>query len=684
MAKKKKFQSGAASVLDDPNILDVLPQIQKPNLQSDQVGDIRALLPLLAMGVTAAAPSVLNNDKTREGKLREKGYIVPPEGLSDEEKKQLGLDGSPVGGGTTPLKDEEKLPTTTAGDLPEVIPSSPPPFPLPEPTKAEPVGGGTSQLTEEEKAMLFPPYLTMGDKKKESKALVKKTMMPTLDDLPDLTGDKNMAPRFNQTEDYIRSNYTGTEEKTIDQWVNELVDPQKGLTLELRDSGLAGVLLRLNSTDGDKKITSAQLLSEILNFPSQLDAFNIPGSDLNQASFKIMGNNQELFPQVLNTELNKIQNLEMVLRPGPVSDFMERYKDLLISGYQELMGVTDRDKAADILTNLATQRRDLMLESDVTQEMLDANRQYTIFEDSQRTVGQTFRNNVFTNEHMSIGLPGTQSQDYQVLTHNFKPAYDQDARLEQHNSSHPTADHTIAFSRGRQIMNDANNETGYVIMEMQSDVHRNLKGKDITFPDSINDASKNFYPFSGGQQFWVKQVLKDNIENAIIKGDSFVGWVPGEVVSVYEQADKDNYKGFKTIYNKQTVKFIERLNKDITKRAKQLGLTEEQAQMATLKIKNDGRYVFPNQDTGFIEGTAIRYRDQLRSGNYPGLEDYVREGPNGQLILVNMPYVDLKKSDTFDPELFKRIGFPQFKKGGKTKSSKADPLIDIEIFFESV
>ena len=684
MAKKKKLQSGAASFLDDPNILDVLPQIQKPNLQSDQVGDIRALLPLLAMGVTAAAPSLLERDT--EGKLREKGYVVPPEGLSDEEKKQLGLDGSPVGGGTTPLNDEEKLPTTTAGDLPEVIPSSPPPFPLPEPTKAEPVGGGTSQLTDEEKAMLFPPYLTMGDKKKESKALVKKTMMPTLDDLPDLTGENNMAPRFNQTEDYIRSNYTGTEEKTIDQWVNELVDPQKGLTLELRDSGLAGVLLRLNSTDGDKKITSAQLLDEILNFPSQLDAFNIPGSDLNQASFKIMGNNQELFPQVLNTELNKIQNLEMVLRPGPVSDFMERYKDLLISGYQELMGVTDRDKAAEILTNLATQRRDLMLESDVTQEMLDANRQYTIFEDSQRTVGQTFRNNVFTNEHMSIGLPNTQSQDYQVLTHNFTPAYDQDARLEQHNSSHPTADHTIAFSRGRQIMNDANNETGYVIMEMQSDVHRNLKSKDITFPDSINDASKNFYPFSGGQQFWVKQVLKDNIENAIIKGDSFVGWVPGEVVSVYEQADTDNYKGFKTIYNKQTVKFIERLNKDIVKRAKQLGLTEEQAQMATLKIKNDARYVFPNKDTEFggMEGTAIRYREQLRTGNYQGLEKYVREGPNGQLILVNMPYVDLRKSDTFDPELFKRIGFPQFKKGGKTKSSKADPLIDIEIFFESV
>jgi hypothetical protein len=678
MAKKKKFQSGAASVLDDPNILDVLPQIQKPNLQSDQVGDIRALLPLLAMGVTAATPGMINKFG-QDVRQTPGGIVLGPDAEElSKERDRIAKEGKP-GGFSAP---DIKLPISTGSPPPDPIEFEPGLIPPGDPLQGETKVGGGFIPTD----MPDMSIMTMGDKKKESKALVKKTMMPTLDDLPDLSGDKNMAPRFNQTEDYIRSNYTGTEEKTIDQWVNELVDPQKGLTLELRDSGLAGVLLRLNSTEGDKKITSAQLLDEILNFPSQLDAFNIPGSDLNQASFKIMGNNQELFPQVLNTELNKIQNLEMVLRPGPVSDFMERYKDLLISGYQELMGVTDRDKAADILTNLATQRRDLMLESDVTQEMLDANRQYTIFEDSQRTVGQTFRNNVFTNEHMSIGLPGTQSQDYQVLTHNFKPAYDQDARLEQHNSSHPTADHTIAFSRGRQIMNDANNETGYVIMEMQSDVHRNLKGKDITFPDSINDASKNFYPFSGGQQFWVKQVLKDNIENAIIKGDSFVGWVPGEVVSVYEQADKDNYKGFKTIYNKQTVKFIERLNKDITKRAKQLGLTEEQAQMATLKIKNDGRYVFPNRDTeyGMMEGTARKYRDYINSGNYPGLEDYVREGPNGQLILINMPYVDLKKSDTFDPELFKRIGFPQFKKGGKTKSSKEDPLIDIEIFFESV
>ena len=58
MAKKKKFQSGAASVLDDPNILDILPQIQKPNLQSDQIGALRDLLPILAMGATAVTPMI--------------------------------------------------------------------------------------------------------------------------------------------------------------------------------------------------------------------------------------------------------------------------------------------------------------------------------------------------------------------------------------------------------------------------------------------------------------------------------------------------------------------------------------------------------------------------------------------------------------------------------------------------
>ena len=92
--KPKKFQAGA-STLDDPNSLDIMTPFKSPDmgLGSAPLGDVTQLLPLLALAGVAMTPSLLQSDKTREGKLREKGYIVPPEGLSDEEKKELGLDG---------------------------------------------------------------------------------------------------------------------------------------------------------------------------------------------------------------------------------------------------------------------------------------------------------------------------------------------------------------------------------------------------------------------------------------------------------------------------------------------------------------------------------------------------------------------------------------------------------------
>ena len=170
--------------------------------------------------------------------------------------------------------------------------------------------------------------------------------------------------------------------------------------------------------------------------------------------------------------------------------------------------------------------------------------------------------------------------------------------------------------------------------------------------------------------------MKDRLTQALIDGDDFLGWVPGEVVSVYEQADYDNYVGFKNIYNKKTNEFIKRINKDITKRGKALGMSEDQIEKATLKIKNNGQYKFDR-------GDASKYFEKVSEKEYPGLENYVRN-VNGKLQLINMPYIDLKPREDFDPELLKKIGLPQFKKGGKTKSTKADPLIDIEIFFESV
>ena len=227
MAKKKKFQAGAASVLDDPRALDILPQIQKPNLQSDQVGALRDLLPILAMGATAVTPSIVNkSEPVEEDVIYTPGGIIikPPAGLSEEEKKRLGLSGTPVGGGTTPLSDKDKLPTTTGGDMPEPVDTSPVPFPLPEEKTFEDMtaGGGFTPLKDEEK---MPTILTMGDKKKESKALVPTKMIENIDEID--IGDAAINKRFSKTEDYIKANYSGNEKKTLDQWSNEISDPQK-------------------------------------------------------------------------------------------------------------------------------------------------------------------------------------------------------------------------------------------------------------------------------------------------------------------------------------------------------------------------------------------------------------------------------------------------------------------------
>jgi hypothetical protein len=118
-------------------------------------------------------------------------------------------------------------------------------------------------------------------------------------------------------------------------------------------------------------------------------------------------------------------------------------------------------------------------------------------------------------------------------------------------------------------------------------------------------------------------------------------------------------------------------------------MSDEEISMATLKVRNDGQYKF---DSGGDE-----YFSRVRQNQFPGMEKYVRTGEKTRrrdeyryeeientLQLINMPYIDLKPREDFDPNLLKKIGFPQFKKGGKTKNAKADPLIDIEIFFESI
>ena len=689
MAKKKKFQAGAASVLDDPSALDILPQIQKPNLQSDQIGALRDLLPILAMGATAVTPSIVN--KSEPDVIYTPGGIIikPPAGLTDEEKKELGLDGSPVGGGTTTLKEKDKLPTTTGGDMPEPVDTKPVPFPLPDEKTFEDMtaGGGFTPLKDEEK---MPTILTMGDKKKESKALVPTKMIEKIDEID--IGDAAINKRFSKTEDYIKANYSGNEKKTLDQWSNELSDPQKGLTLELRDTGQMGYLNNMIASGSDKdKYTASELVTLLQSGPNQI-AFGYA-----EGSAKKLGEDQELLPQNLRTEITRLQNMNMVFRPGPLGQFMEQYRNLVTDQLKEMQKATNREDAEAALAKIPQMTETLMSEyPNLDSATINATRQNNEILNSISNITETLRNNQFTNEHMTIAFPNLRSENYQILSHTFKPEYDQPSKLAQHEGSHPSVGHDFAFSRSAKLINYANDQKGTVMMELQTDLFDGkIKSTDIKFPgsqppegsiESYETASDNFYPFSGGAQYWIKQVIKDNLEKAIADGDAYLGWSPADVVAVYENAgsaDSDTYKGFKTIYDGRIDKFIKDINKDITKRGKALGLNEKQLESVQLQVKRDGTYKFskrPGDD--YSEATSSRYVQAME--NFPGLKNHVRVGgADRDLILINMPYIDLR-AEGFDLELFKKIGLPQFKKGGKTKNDMGDPLIDIEIFMKSV
>ena len=117
---------------------DVILRDLGPTFDASQAGilnnfkDLNVLPSVISAGGIPLALATLAASSSTEPDVVETGdgiIIVPPKGLSEEEKKKLGLSGTPVGGGTTTLKDEDKLPTTTAGDMPEVIDPSPPPFP---------------------------------------------------------------------------------------------------------------------------------------------------------------------------------------------------------------------------------------------------------------------------------------------------------------------------------------------------------------------------------------------------------------------------------------------------------------------------------------------------------------------------------------------------------------------------
>ena len=93
---------------------DVILRDLGPNFDASQAGilnnfkDLSVLPSVISAGGIPLALATLAASSSTEPDVVETGdgiIIVPPKGLSVEEKKKLGLSGTPVGGGTTTLKD---------------------------------------------------------------------------------------------------------------------------------------------------------------------------------------------------------------------------------------------------------------------------------------------------------------------------------------------------------------------------------------------------------------------------------------------------------------------------------------------------------------------------------------------------------------------------------------------------
>ena len=199
---------------------DVILRDLGPTFDASQAGilnnfkDLSVLPSVISAGGIPLALATLAASSSTEPDVVETGdgiIIVPPKGLSEEEKKKLGLSGTPVGGGTTTLKDEDELPTTTAGDMPEVIDPTPPPFPgTTDQTLKDLIAGGGFTPTD------MPDMSNMTMAKPKSKPEIK-TGQEYYDDLG---GDDDIVQRnvlINKDRRYIDI-FTGkTKEDRLDR-----------------------------------------------------------------------------------------------------------------------------------------------------------------------------------------------------------------------------------------------------------------------------------------------------------------------------------------------------------------------------------------------------------------------------------------------------------------------------------
>ena len=194
------------------------------------------------------------------------------------------------------------------------------------------------------------------------------------------------------------------------------------------------------------------------------------------------------------------------------------------------------------------------------------------------------------------------------------------------------------------------------------------------------------------QEDMIKEILKREIELAIQGGKDFVAIPLPEAVMGYEQGSGLNLaSAFNNIYRKNSLRAANSLLEDYTKRLESLGINSQPFSVKAgddvdmwiswpknSKTHRDFNYKINSVKQDFKLDDPNFYKKGLDKdnplkpfsyGNIPGNKAAIKPG-----IVI-----DLRQLKGFERKLLAKLGFREYKEGGKTNINKYSALAEVDI-----
>ena len=192
----------------------------------------------------------------------------------------------------------------------------------------------------------------------------------------------------------------------------------------------------------------------------------------------------------------------------------------------------------------------------------------------------------------------------------------------------------------------------------------------------------------------IKEILKKEIELAIKGNKDFIAIPSPEVVMGYEQGSGTNLAiAFDNIYRKRSLEAIRSIQDDYIKRLDKLGIDSkpfsiragDDVDMFIAWDRGDnGNQQFMGKMEKIYEQFNLndpKILEMIASGNYKEPLRPINYGsmPGGRNAIQPGIVIDLRNLKGFDRKLLAKIGFQEYKEGGKTDINKYSALAEIDI-----